>query len=972
MLLSVLAAIAVLLSTAALGGCSGKGRLDGSDPVRINEIMSANSYFARLPDGSCYDWVEIYNTSEETVDLKGYKLSDNPNKPAKWRVPQTLTVEPHGYAVIYLSGLDKVDEYGNFHTNFKLSSRGETIVFSARSGALIQQLEIPVSSQRNISYGIDERDEDGGYVWMAEPTPSEPCRGSTSKNSGDLVYSGERVIINEYMTENTFVCYDRDGEYSDWVELYNPEDTDISLAGYALSDDGDEGSAKWFFPETAVIGAHGYLLVYCSGKATVSEDELHATFKLSGGDSSLMLYSASGLVMDKMVIYDLPENVSCGIDPSTGETRLFSFATPGGENAAYSYEPGENLLGEPTSAVIISELCSASSSRGSVSEDYIELYNRSDKEVSLEGCGLSDNDAQVKYTFPAVSVKPHEYLLVQCGGQPDGNAEELSVNFSLKSGGETVYLTDASGHLTDKLSGGRQTDGVSRGRLPTAMNKCFYFSRITPGAANPQDCAYPAYSKQPMFTVPGGIVSAGTAVRILAGADEDVRYTLDGSVPDKSSLKYDDSQGIVIDQTTILRAAAFSEGMLPSAVTTASYFVGTEHTLPIVSLVSDPDGLFSAANGIYSSSTQLTGNGQNFLADVERASNIEYFIDGKCAVSFGAGVRIFGTGSRFLEQKSFAVMLREIYGPTSVSFPFFGEGSQPSYGSFVLRQSGQEARTSKIHDELCSLIVRGRINCDYMDAVPVVLYVNGDYFGIYYIRDKLNEDYLIRKYGYTEGKIDIIKSQAQAISGTIDDYNELTAFVAQNDMKDSENYRRFCEWVDIDSLIDYWVCMTFFNNDDSSNIKCYRSQYDGGKWRWMMFDMDDAFFQYLMMNDSIYDMLLDPEGHGIVNELSNVIMRKMLTNEEFKQLFLSKYCYHLKTTFAPERTVPMLDELAGSLRDEIPRQHDRWGWPSVNLWERRIEETRIFLTERQGYIETFLKRNFKLSDEEFAAIYNAA
>ena len=105
---------------------------------------------------------------------------------------------------------------------------------------------------------------------------------------------------------------------------------------------------------------------------------------------------------------------------------------------------------------------------------------------------------------------------------------------------------------------------------------------------------------------------------------------------------------------------------------------------------------------------------------------------------------------------------------------------------------------------------------------------------------------------------------------------------------------------------------------------------------------------------------------------TNVLIRKLLQNEEFVVRFVSRYCYHLKNTFAPERTTAMLDELSGLVRSEIPLQYERWNWPSVTTWEGHIEGIRGFLEKRHEYVIKHLKENFNLSDSEFQKIYDAA
>ncbi len=977
---AVFSAAAVLLVTAMFSGCAGNvnGAAKHSDQstVRMNEVMSSNSYFAALPDGSCCDWVEIYNDSDESVDLQGYGFSDDTSRPRKWVVPESCMVEAGGYLVIYMSGMDCVDEQGNLHTSFRLSSDGETLLMSNSDGALVQMLELPACAVENISYGIDERTEKEEYVWMAEPSPGRECKGDTAKSAGDLEFKSNGIIINEYMSNNSFTIYDRDSEYSDWIEFYNPTEEDVSLAGCSLSDDGITGE-RWFFPDDAMIKSKDYLVVFCSGKQSDDSGELHSSFRLSGEDSSLTFFSASGQPMLSVDLIELPENVSYGIEPVSGEWKLFSQSTPGRENNTYAYAVDAAIKGSPSGDVIISEIMAVSSGieEDTLTRDYIELYNTASQKISLSGFGLSEDAEGAEFLFPDVTIGAGEYLKVSCTGKDNTkgySSGELTAAFKLGQGGQTVYLYDQEGHIVDIFESGKQTYGVSRGRLPGDLSRWHYFSHATPGAENMLSDVIDGYTPLPEFSVNGGFVDAGFVLHIDSAEDCKVYYTTDGSMPSESSDVYRHADGIKIYRTTVVKAIAASDGKMMSEAVTATFFVDADHSLSVVSLSVDPVEMFSEQYGIYSDRATLVASQINYNTDIERQCSVEYYVNQKKAVSFNAGVRIFGGGSRGFTQKSLALILREKYGANEISFPFFEDNEVTVFSALVLRQAGQECQYSKLRDELMARIVKNQVNCDYMDMVPVALYINGNYWGLYYIREKLNEDYLAHKYGYDKDNIDIIKYERNASAGTTDDYNDLLSFAEKNDLTKAQNYKAICDRVSIESLIDYWICETFCANNDTGNIRAYRHRTADCKWGWMLFDVDNGFYQYLLYENSIYEHLLDPEGHGMNDGCSNVLIRKLLENSEFRAKFVSRYCYHLKNTFAPERTLAMLDELSGQIRPEMPAQFERWGMPSEQTWEKHLQEVTTFLEKRPEVIAENLKQNFQLSDAEFRRIYNAA
>ena len=183
---SMLMAVIGFITALILSGCSNKSDISQvvTDKVKINEVMSTNHYYAQLPDGNCYDWIEFYNSSDDTVNLKGCMLSDNVNFANKWKIPEDVVIPPDGYAVIYLSGLNKVDEYGNIHTNFRLSAKGETLIFSNTAGNVVQKLDVPQTTLPNVSYGLDSNSKN--YVWFAEPSPNKANSGNSSAELDNL------------------------------------------------------------------------------------------------------------------------------------------------------------------------------------------------------------------------------------------------------------------------------------------------------------------------------------------------------------------------------------------------------------------------------------------------------------------------------------------------------------------------------------------------------------------------------------------------------------------------------------------------------------------------------------------------------------------------------------------------------------------------------------------------------------------
>ena len=964
---SMLMAVIGFITALILSGCSNKSDISQvvTDKVKINEVMSTNHYYAQLPDGNCYDWIEFYNSSDDTVNLKGCMLSDNVNFANKWKIPEDVVIPPDGYAVIYLSGLNKVDEYGNIHTNFRLSAKGETLIFSNTAGNVVQKLDVPQTTLPNVSYGLDSNSKN--YVWFAEPSPNKANSGNSSAELDNLQIPESGLLINEYMTKNTYVIYDSNNQYSDWIEIYNSSDSDVNLDGFSLSDS-DNSEAKWFFPEGSVIKSKAYMVIFCSDEASADPEVYHADFKLSAGDT-ITLYSIAGVAVDSVKAAELNPNVSCGRDPKSGEFKLFASPTPGRANTTYSYELTSAVKAEPYSSVYVSEVMCVSDKDGTYANDFIEIHNASSNAVSLKGYGLSKRADDVTFVFPDIKINAGGYQTVYCTGNNASKSNStLYAAFKLNQGGENIYFFDSGGHIIDVFNSGKQTYGHSSGRLDSQKNEVYVFESPSPGKNNRETAAYLGYSPAPVLSFEGGYVPQGFQLTISAQKGCKIYYTTNGDMPTEHSKVY--QKPIIIKENTVVRAITLKDGYLPSQLATGTFLTDDKHSIPVVSVSSDEEGLFSAYHGIMSNFVGGLVQGKpNYESNEEREITFEYYIDGQKTASFNAMARIFGETSRKEAQKALAVILSERSGMNEICFPFFGENSVDVFSSFVLRPSGQDWSRAHMRDEFCSRILRGTMNVDYMEAQPVALYINGKYWGLYYLREKLNDEYLIHKYGMQKGKIDIVKWERIQQEGSRDDYLALCDYCENNDLTVKKNYDYVCSQIDIDSLMDWWIFETYIANNDTGNIRCYRDR-NNGKWKWMLFDVDYAFSLVTYKKNYISRYMLGPY-HGLA-KCNNSIPRNLLKNQDFREKFIMRYFKHIKTTFDPDRLISLLDGLSEEIESEMPLQEARWGSPTVSYWNYNKKTIKNIINKKPEIARQQIKEAFRLSEKQVQEYYDRA
>lgn len=932
--------VAAVMMMLTMGACSPKtaGPAETgtvlTPGIVINEVVSSNKYSLTAADGSTPDWVELKNVSDESIDLTGYGLSDKTDEPDKFVFPKTV-LEPGQILLIYATGKTETDgEDGVYRAGFKLSADGDKVVLTDTAGSVVQMLEIP-KLERDISYGLNENSQ---YVYFSKTTPGEENSGEWSATG---VFQEEEptkdLKINEYMAENKYSIADAEGERNDWAEIRNDGTEDINLKGYYLSDDPDTPK-KWAMPDMTLQSGQ-VVLIWLSGKDKNMDGEYHASFSLGSDDTKLFIANESGKTVDEVDIEHLDGAISKGRSAEDlSKWVYFPIPTPGAENRAASVDSPEDK--SYVYPVHISEV--KTMSEDPEEADWIEIVNSSGEDVDISGWGLSDSKSEpYRHKFEEGTVlKAGEYMVIEG-------------KLSLSSSGEDVYITNPDGLIVDRMNTGVQRASVSCGRKEGSGSARFFFESPTKGEANTAE-AYEQYASNPVFSREGGYVEAGTTVELNCGEGDTIRYTTDGSEPGNNSQVY--SGPITIEKSTSLRAKCFSEGKLNSETITENYLVEEKHTIPVVCLSiapydfsSDEAGIYAKGPGYYqedNDGSDYAHSKANYWQDWERKVNFEFFeADGTKGVSFNGGVKIFGQFSRELDQKSMAIFLRGKYGQTSVTYPFFRDNDVTTFSSLILRQSGQDCNNTKTKDAFIHQSVKGVMDIDVMDYRPVAVYINGQYWGLYNLREKQNEDYVVSHHEEAEkGKMDIIKGNEIIQAGDKEDWMDLRKYMKTHDMstKDAQDYVE--SQMNMDSAMEWIIVETFYSNTDTGNIRRYK--WDGGKWRWMLFDLDWALTDGYKLYNRL-ELIFNDDGHGTANKFFTHIQQGILKNHNWRQRFFELYTYHMNNTFTNERLGALWDAMVAEIEPEMERHCARWGSPaSYEKWQENCATFRERLMDK--------------------------
>ncbi len=451
-----------------------------------------------------------------------------------------------------------------------------------------------------------------------------------------------------------------------------------------------------------------------------------------------------------------------------------------------------------------------------------------------------------------------------------------------------------------------------------------------------------------------------------------VYYTLDGSLPDSTSPIWNDSS-LVLKETSVLKTTIFTDADTHHVV--KSYFINEPTELPVLSLTTDPDNFFSDEKGIYVEGTNgITGycedTPMNWNQDWERPVKIEFFEkDRSKGFTVDAGVKIGGGCTRLYDQKSLDIYFRGEYGAKKLEYQVFEDKPITSFDRLALRSGGQDWYRAMIRNAAAQSIVRDRMDLGYQAFKPVVVFLNGEYWGIHMLREKQNEDFIESNYGFDENELDILTRNARVKEGSSDHYDSMIDFIEQNDLSVSENYEWVSEQMEIDQYIDYLIAQIYWANGDwpGGNIIFWRPQLPDGKWRWLLYDVDMSMGSHSrgVFDTNMIQKLTDTSVEGYESpEWSTFLFRNLLKNQDFRNKFVQKFSMHVHTTFEPSRMINFVDSTAQLIESEVPRHMERWT-KSFRLgsnmnWEKHIEVMKTFIRSRKNYTKNNVLDYFDL------------
>lgn len=596
--------------------------------------------------------------------------------------------------------------------------------------------------------------------------------------------------------------------------------------------------------------------------------------------------------------------------------------------------------------------------------DWVELYNNGSKTMDLSGFFLSDSENKPqKWSFPeGTKLKAGEYLTVFCTGDSTlskGKNRTFYADFKLSSSGETLLLSDAEGNLIQRLELPPQYGCVSYGLASDGVTYV-YLETSTRNVQNKTDVGMYRVDTPEIQTV-SGFYQESVTVQVSAPLNAALHYTLDGETPSAKDPIFP-ADGLTLHETATLRVKAFADNAVSSETVSATYFVNDEQLTPVVSLITDNQYLFDSKTGAL---VKGTGSTPNYEKELEYPVNIEYFnLDGVCEINQMGTFSISGHSATVNAQKSIALFARKAYGKDTFQFNPFPTRDYTSYKSILLRSTNSDAYATRLRDVVASSLAEDE-GILYQDAVCIQVYINGQYWGHYNLREKINKYFIAQYEGVTDeydiDSIDILARTGRdqfVQNGSNEDWLALCDFCKTKDLNDPENLRYVEDRLDIDSLFTHAAYEIILGNVDFTNVRVYR--VPGGKWKYLLFDVEAC---WRGLDKTPLEYYIKPVS-GKVQGFRHEPLNALLNVPAMKARFLERVAELLEKHFKWPDVEARFDLWTDILEQILPRHIARWRNLSLDDWHTNVNAVKHYARLRPMKIPELLQKAMKLTDEE--------
>ena len=795
-----------------------------------------------------------------------------------------------------------------------------------------------------------------------------------------------QVKINEICPSNYKGYFDEENDDCDWIELFNSGSSAVNLKEYRIYDDYDWDNA-FVLPDT-VIEAGQRLIIFASDKNKISRNNYALESSGPGGticdktdksrfeylpvsgdfDISLRILSLKG-VFEKEASFGLMlrDTLSKGSKYAGvfGRARYIEQV-----RTIYREEEG----GRPKDIHFqekyyeFPDLYLRLKKEGDSISSYLYCYGYLWHEGSKIAVDWADDTSYLGIFFSNAQEAGVGKIIVRDlilnGDTLDFNGltkisldpdcktssyftNEIHSNFKMKRKEGCVILWNNYGKIISSVEYTDIPTNFSYGRYPDAnSNSSFvYCQNPSPGETN--KFGYGSFAPDVAFSQDGGWFDEEQELTLTTdNSKAKIYYTLNGAAPDSSSMEY--NSPLQISKTTPVRAIAYASCKYPGRVSSHTFFINESSTMPVSTMFADSSDLWDEEYGLFTEANEESSE--------EIPVHFEYWDNqGNKLYNTDCGARLHGHGSRSFAQKSMRLYARDLYNNDDFDYPFFGGKYPDSFERLVLRNGGTDWLKAILRDGFANILasdIPGMIVTAYQ---PTVHYLNGEYWGILNLRERIDEKFLAKKYNVSEESIDYLQNYGTLKTGSAKKYNDFMDSLMAMDMQSAGAYDFLNNNIDMFGLHSYVIFEVFMRNIDwpNTNQRFFSSNEYDGKLRWVLNDLDLACGIKIHLDKSAMQRAVSHSSDF------GKMLSKMMENEQFKIEYINRSADMINYYLQEEHCVTILDSLIDIYDDEIERHQAKWP-ESANDWEYHLDLMHTFLKVRPDSIFSEYCTHFEL------------
>ena len=823
------------------------------------------------------------------------------------------------------------------------------------------------------------------------------------------IQSFSQIIINEVAQSNTNWIADENGDYGDFIELYNAGASAQDISGWGLTD-APTTKYKWAFPSSTIIPAGGYLLVFADdkNKTTLNPTTQPSHWETPIKDSDIWEYNlgitASAPTDWKQISFNpsTPWPTGAGgfgfgdsddvtTTPSnantvyirktftiTDKTQIASaIISLDFDDGVVVYLNGQKIGAKNISANPIEYFTPADGNHearlylGNTNLDTLKIDYNQIQQLLVNGTNVLAIEGHNNGTSSSdMTLRPFLHLGIIPSGNIFGTTNPTwfsaptftslpayyHTNYKISSN-ENISLFNVAGVLESSLNSGSTFIGSLMCRIPDGSANICITNNASPFSSNNSAICYANYGGIVAINVPSGSYSTAQNITLTCPTPaSSIYYTLNGDMPTTASTIY--AAPITINQTKSIKAICVAAGFLTRPPTTKSYFINENTQLPIVSISCDAATMTDFQTLTVESDLQEIGGHFEFFAP--NGGALLYEAD--CAVDQQ------GKGSTYHIPKSLEISAKSEYGVSLFNHQFFPEKNYTNFDKLILRSGGNDVLQGHIRDYFCLNLLE-KINFNSQASRPVVLFTNGEYRGVFFLNEGIDEKFVENLKGITEENLDLIKKdwtipEYIASDGTIDNFTTYSNFVNNNSMGNLANYDQAISQTNKEKFIDWMASSVIMNNRDwvylDNNIRFFADRTQATpRWEPISWDFDTAFqniFQYFSYTGENIDQLLNRPNSTLAK-----MFRSFMANATFKKEFINRTADLLNTTFSKDTMMATRIANKNEINFDYQRMLLHYGL-SNNYWEGKLAEIDDNINLRRAIVFSKYKSNFSLPD----------